>query len=764
MHGMELTMTDFALTGALAGLKVLTVEDRTRYRAAVQAGGQMGWGYYFPYLLVQYKPGQSAMLIAEDSGSLCVFRWKLKSGSAGTPRPTPGKSGSGTGVRPSTPRPTPGKRAEPHLDLYLPPIPFDPAVLRRCLERANDFNSDHSAQVIRVDARDAALLENDGTLRVRPRREQYIFAPKEYGSLAGNTYRTIRRNVATVERLAGLEVLPFSAKHAEACQNLLERWSQQHREAHGTAGGVGISKRAIELAVAMCSDELCGEVVFIEGKLVGFAFGGEIRPGLACSFERKCDTSVRGLSFYQLRSLLLRLQNFDLVNDGSDTGRSGLKQLKDSFRPVQMHMEYHVAQRAKAKASIGGAPRGRKIEHEEEGRGGERWEDGGRRVGLLCNCKRRGDPVAKLSPSLLNRAILLGEELARDGIEVFLLSPRRVQANGEVAGYLVKGRDLQPMSAQIPRINANWTYATRELINRGMGYERFKRWTRERGIEIYVPYELSELVSNKRDTFELVSDHDPRLHPRTEDLNGTAEQIESFLQRSSLAFVKPRAGHKGERIFVLRRCGSDYSLKHYHGGVCRSLEPITIGAAMAIMEIAATDTPYVIQEGIESLRFRGSVFDVRVVMVNDGSQWHSILETRLAPPGSDLSNIFQGGSSHVTEEFLEAEIGQAAGQALLEKIRRVSHGVAEHLESRFPGHVMELGLDLVLDRDLGIHLVEINAKPGLAGRGAEKKFFEWKPEDQAYYDQSVRPHIRHLANFLRSKVERSSREKEILIK
>jgi hypothetical protein len=719
---------DLALTGALAGLEVLKLEDRTRYRAAIQGGAQMGWGYYFPYLLLQNNPGRRAMLIAEDSGSLCVFRWRLEGG-------------------------------EPHLDLYLPPIPFDPAVLRRCLERANDFNSDRSAQVLRVDAHEAALLENDGTLRVRPRKEQYIFASKEYQALSGQKYQKIRYNVNCVERL-GVEVLPFSAIHAEACQNLLERWSQQHRETHGTTGGVGISKRAIELAVAMSSDDLLGEVVFIEGKLVGFAFGGEIRPGLACSLERKCDTSVRGLGIFQLRSLLLRLRNFDLVNDGSDCGRSGLKQMKESFRPIQMHTEYRVAQRAKVKVSVGGAsrktvPASVTVSSEAPAS----LNGNARRIGLLCNCKQSGDPVAKLSPSLLNRAILLGEELARDGIEVLLFSPRRVQANGDVKGYLVKGRDVEAVSTQIPQINANWTYATRKMINRGMGYERFKRWTAERSIEVYVPYELSELLANKRDTYELVSKFDPTLHPRTEELDGSAEQVETFLQRSGLVFVKPRAGHKGDRIFVLRRLAATpvaYSLKHYHKGICRLLEPITIGAAMSIIEIAATETPFVIQEGIESLRFRGSVFDVRVVMVNDGSQWHSIFETRVAPLGSDLSNNFQGGSIHVTEELLETELGREAGQAILENIRRVSHKVADYLESRFPGRVMELGLDLVIDRDRGIHLVEVNAKPGLSGWASERKIFDWKAEDQAYYDRSVRPHIHHLANFLRAKVERSS--------
>ena len=140
-----------------------------------------------------------------------------------------------------------------------------------------------------------------------------------------------------------------------------------------------------------------------------------------------------------------------------------------------------------------------------------------------------------------------------------------------------------------------------------------------------------------------------------------------------------------------------------------------------------------------------------------------MLETRVAPPGSDLSNIFQGGSIHVTEQLVDTELGHEAGQGLLENIRRVSHKVADFLESRFPGRVMELGLDLVIDRDLGIHLVEVNAKPGLSGWASERKIFDWKAEDQAYYDRTVRPHVRHLANFLRSKVQRSSSPASMLM-
>ena len=307
-------MTGPELSGALAGLAVLGSADRARYKAAVAAAQPMGWGYYFPHLLAQNRPRRSAILVTEDQGALCIFRWELDETRA-------------------------------RLDLYLPPIPTRLAPLRRCLERANDFNGDRSARVLRIDARDADAIAGDPELRVRQRRLQYLFAPRVYEHLVGREYGTIRRNVARIDRLPHVEVLAYATSHAEACRALLAHWKQAHRDAHGTAGGAGGSLRAIELAGQLPETELRGEVVFLEGRLAAFAFGGEIRPGLACSFDRKCDTGVRGLSYFHFRSFLRRLGEFELVNDGSDTGRLGLRDFKDSFRPVAMHAEYRASQR-----------------------------------------------------------------------------------------------------------------------------------------------------------------------------------------------------------------------------------------------------------------------------------------------------------------------------------------------------------------------------------------------------------------------------------
>lgn len=374
-------------------------------------------------------------------------------------------------------------------------------------------------------------------------------------------------------------------------------------------------------------------------------------------------------------------------------------------------------------------------------------------IGLLCNCSIQADPKEELSPSLVNRAFLIDRLLRPSGIAVFLYSPHDVSSIAEVPGFLVEGDELVASREPVPRVNANWTYGTRRLINQGMGYNRFKRWTRENDIEIYVPYGFSEVVSNKRKAYEIVREYNTGLHPHTEDYTGSAAQIQSFLDRTGALFIKPRSGNRGNNIFVLRKTPDGYSLKYYDQGSSRQFPPLTLEAAAGVIGVAAGQKSYIIQEGIESARFDGAVFDIRVVMVNDGSRWHSILETRLAPRNSDLSNVFQGGSIRVTESILLELFGEADALILEKEIRRVSHGVATHFDKLYPGKLMEMGFDFLLDCDRKLHLIEVNAKPGVAGFGSETKLFEWKPEDEVHYERWVYPHVTHVAAFLKSKVE-----------
>lgn len=304
--------------GALDGLKPLEISDLARYKDALEAGRQVGWGYYFPYLYSKHRLERRAVLLGYDEGSACVFLWRRR-------------------------------RRKELLELCVPPAPMNGSVLRRCLERMNEFNGHRAGRVLRIDSKDAADVSKVLGMRVKQRRVQYVYAPQSYASLAGNRFHTVRRNVAMVERLPDVQVLPYSAAHAPACRALLDSWSGRYREAHGDGGGAATSARILEVAERLAAPDLAGEVVLIGGRLAAFTFGGELRRGIGCVFETKSDPEVRGLGYFSRLRFISKLEQFVLVNDGSDVGRAGLRQLKDSFRPIEMHAEYRGFQRAAAK-------------------------------------------------------------------------------------------------------------------------------------------------------------------------------------------------------------------------------------------------------------------------------------------------------------------------------------------------------------------------------------------------------------------------------
>jgi glutathione synthase/RimK-type ligase-like ATP-grasp enzyme len=373
-------------------------------------------------------------------------------------------------------------------------------------------------------------------------------------------------------------------------------------------------------------------------------------------------------------------------------------------------------------------------------------------IGVLCNVDVDGDPREQLSASVINRTFLIGGLLADAGVRLFVYCPKDVAPSGEVRGFRLEDQQLVPSRLPVPRVNANWSYRTRQLLRHGMGYESFKHWMRTRGNDVYVPYEFSELVSNKLKAYENVRAWNESLHPHTEGFAGSPAQIEAFLARSKTVFLKPRAGHKGNRVFVLRRADQGYALEYYDSRERRSFPRVSLAAVLGLVEAAAGREWYVVQEGVESLRYEGSVFDVRVVMVHDGEDWHALFESRVSPPGSELSNVYQGGTIRRTQELLTATVGEQASGAVEQRLHEISVGLARHFESQFPGALPEIGLDFVIDAQATPRLVEVNAKPGISGIGSERKVFDWTEDERAVHEQWTMPHMKHLAGFLRRKV------------
>ena len=366
------------------------------------------------------------------------------------------------------------------------------------------------------------------------------------------------------------------------------------------------------------------------------------------------------------------------------------------------------------------------------------------------------DTTKRLSPSAINRMVLIDASLRNSGLRLFAYGPQDVTpASPTVAGFLVENGAYVPTTATIPAVNGNWTHRTRRLLERGMGYAQFGRWAEERRIGIYVPQAFSELLGNKHETYKLVRGFHETLHPHCELYSRSDRQLEYFVDTGRLTFLKPRTGSKGNQIVTVRRDAEGLSITHYEKGARRRHRAKTLPeASKFIRGLLARGKKYVIQHGVETLRYGSSTFDIRVTMLHDGRIWNWLHEVRLSREGSDVSNVSQGGEVVVTEDLLCDLVGDETAQEMLYELKSESFGLAAYLERLHPGDILEVAFDFAIDKEGKLRLLEINTKPGLAGIGADVSIHDKRPEHEPLFERWVYPHTRHLASFLTAKVAR----------
>lgn len=374
-------------------------------------------------------------------------------------------------------------------------------------------------------------------------------------------------------------------------------------------------------------------------------------------------------------------------------------------------------------------------------------------IGFLYNCSINTNPARRLSPSIMNRVALVDRSLREAGHRLFFYSPKNLSPDTEsLLGYRFENGKFVPRTSGVPRVNGNWTYQTRKLLDRGMGYQAFVEWSEEQDIGVFVPLAFSELAGNKLATYEMVRGYSDSLYPLCERYRRSTSQLDYFLDRSARAYLKPRGGNKGDGIITICRTDDGYSVTlyrnrrqaHYHAG---NLE----AASTRIRRLLSGKSRYVIQQGIESLRYANRVFDIRVVMFNDASRWHWLHEIRLSAPGKELSNVSQGGRSVSTQEVLIDLHGEEFAARLLDDIRNESYGLVAHLERLHPGEIMEVAFDFVVDKEARPKLVEINTKPGLISIGFEKHLADMERDDEPALERDVLPHTQSVARFLLAK-------------
>lgn len=226
------------------------------------------------------------------------------------------------------------KKDDLRLNLYLPPFPFDPAALGHAQERMRAFNGGKGGRIVFVEEPEALKVARAG-FEITFKEEQYIYDRSAVMALEGSRYSTLRRKLAAAAR-DNIKVRPYENTDQAACRALTENWRERLR-------ATGINPTSYRHTIACLakvggfpSSLLQGYVAEIDGAPVGYAFGGQITSQTGALYITINETSAPAAAYLLRYHLMTSMSSVQKFNDSSDSKRSGLRDLKQRFRPTMM--------------------------------------------------------------------------------------------------------------------------------------------------------------------------------------------------------------------------------------------------------------------------------------------------------------------------------------------------------------------------------------------------------------------------------------------
>jgi glutathione synthase/RimK-type ligase-like ATP-grasp enzyme len=184
----------------------------------------------------------------------------------------------------------------------------------------------------------------------------------------------------------------------------------------------------------------------------------------------------------------------------------------------------------------------------------------------------------------------------------------------------------------------------------------------------------------------------------------TQASLLRMLNRYGLVYIKPKHGSLGRGVIRISKQGTRYVS---HVGVNVTSYTSFQALYSAIVHRTKKES-YIVQKGIRSLRFRGNIFDLRVVVQKSPNGDFEVtgVAARIAQGGRVVSNGSGGGAVGTIDSLLTPHQRSIA----MPRIYKLSLAVMAQIRKRWPTQ-NEIGIDIALDYDLKPWILEFNTRP-----------------------------------------------------
>ncbi|WP_231637329.1 YheC/YheD family protein [Paenibacillus sp. FJAT-27812] len=227
---------------------------------------------------------------------------------------------------------------------------------------------------------------------------------------------------------------------------------------------------------------------------------------------------------------------------------------------------------------------------------------------------------------------------------------------------------------------------------------------------------LSRYIPDKwAKTEVLKNDAEIKKHlPLTQILSESG--LREMLGKWRMVYVKPTRGSRGRGVMRVeaiegKEAGRSARSYAYQLGEKR----LTFGTYKAMYRSILSQVKgnaYLVQKGIQLLKHKGRPFDIRLVVQQaPRGGWEATATVgRVAHPRKIVTNGSEGGTIYPTAYLLKSYADRVKLNGMLKQMDQLGVRTAKRLHRSYPG-IVEIGLDLALDRQLKPWILEVNTVP-----------------------------------------------------
>ena len=165
----------------------------------------------------------------------------------------------------------------------------------------------------------------------------YVYLAQDLINLSGRKFHGKKNHLNQFYKdYPSAEYLPITCEIIPQCREVLKNWYEMHEDPDDIF--VGQENKAIQEILDNFDDfKLKGGAIYLGGKIVAFTFGEQLNSDTAVIHVEQADPTIRGAyTAINQNFVAHEWANMTYINREEDMGLEGLRQAKESYRPVKL--------------------------------------------------------------------------------------------------------------------------------------------------------------------------------------------------------------------------------------------------------------------------------------------------------------------------------------------------------------------------------------------------------------------------------------------